>query len=322
MPRPVWRGHIAFGLVSIPVVLYPAEHRNELQFRLLDQRDHARVRYERVNAETGEEVPWDEIVRAFEYDQGNYVVLRDEDFQRAAPQSSHAVDITCFVPMAQICPKWFDKPYYLVPDRKGRGEKGYALLRDALRASRRVGIANVVIRTRAHLAALIPEGDALVLNLLRYHEELHRTEDLGLPADAFEAPAVNARERQMAEQLIASMSGHFKPEQWHDDYRAQLLAYIEQRQEKGQVETSPDADPPPRTGNVVDMTALLKRSLEQRGGKAATSKDAPDRPAPAKAAGKARTAPRKSAAKSAAKTPAKASPKTAARAPARRRAAS
>jgi DNA end-binding protein Ku len=270
MSRPVWRGHIAFGLVSIPVVLYAAEHRSELQFRMLDARNHARVRYERVNEETGAEVPWDQIVRAFEYDAGNYVVLSDEDFQRAAPESSHSVDIECFVPQDAICAKWFDKPYYLAPDRKAKGEKGYALLRDALKKSRRVGIATVVIRTRAHLAALIPEGDVLLLNLLRYHQELHRVEDLGLPAGTFEAPKINPREREMAEQLVESMSGPWRPQDWHDDYRAQLSAYIDQRVAAGQMETSPESDEPAprRSADILDMTALLKRSLERRQGKA------------------------------------------------------
>jgi DNA end-binding protein Ku len=270
MPRPVWRGHIAFGLVSIPVVLYSAEHRSELQFRMLDSRNNARVRYERVNEETGDEVPWDKIVRAFEYDAGNYVVLSDEDFQRAAPESSHSADIECFVPRDAICAKWFDKPYYLVPDRKAKGEKGYALLRDALEKSRRVGIATVVIRTRAHLAALIPEGEVLLLNLLRYHQELHRVEDLGLPAGTFEAPRINPREREMAEQLIESMSGPWRPQDWHDEYREQLRAYIDERVAAGQVDSAPESDEPAprRSAAILDMTALLKRSLERRQGKA------------------------------------------------------
>jgi DNA end-binding protein Ku len=209
-------------------------------------------------------------VRAFEYDAGNYVVLSDEDFQRAAPESSHSVDIECFVPQDAICAKWFDKPYYLAPDRKAKGEKGYALLRDALKKSRRVGIATVVIRTRAHLAALIPEGDVLLLNLLRYHQELHRVEDLGLPAGTFEAPKINPREREMAEQLVESMSGPWRPQDWHDDYRAQLSAYIDQRVAAGQMETSPESDEPAprRSADILDMTALLKRSLERRQGKA------------------------------------------------------
>ena len=272
MARPVWRGHIAFGLVSIPVVLYAAEHRSELQFRMLDSRNHARVRYERVNEETGAEVPWDQIVRAFEYDTGNYVVLSDEDFQRAAPESSHSADIECFVPQDAICAKWFDKPYYLVPDRKAKGEKGYVLLRDALKKSGRIGIVTVVIRTRAHLAALIPEGDVLLLNLLRYHQELHGVEDLGLPAGTFEAPKIKPREQEMAEQLIESMSSEWTPQDWQDDYRAQLRAYIDQRIAAGQVETSPEDEEPAEShsADILDMTALLKRSLERRQGKATT----------------------------------------------------
>lgn len=280
MARPVWRGHIAFGLVSIPVVLYAAEHRSELQFRMLDSRNHARVRYERVNEETGAEVPWDQIVRAFEYDTGNYVVLSDEDFQRAAPESSHSADIECFVPQDAICAKWFDKPYYLAPDRKAKGEKGYVLLRDALKKSGRIGIVTVVIRTRAHLAALIPEGDVLLLNLLRYHQELHGVEDLGLPAGTFEAPKIKPREQEMAEQLIESMSSEWTPQNWQDDYRAQLRAYIDQRIAAGQVETSPEDEGPAesRSADILDMTALLKRSLERRQGKTTTEATKP-RPA-------------------------------------------
>lgn len=289
MSRPIWRGHIAFGLVSIPVVLYAAEHRTDLQFRMLDSRNHARVRYERVNEETGDEVPWDQVVRAFEYDAGNYVVFSDEDFQRVAPGASHSADIECFVPQDAICAKWFDKPYYLVPDRKAKGEKGYALLRDALKKSGRVGIATVVIRTRAHLAALIPEGDVLLLNLLRYHQELRSVEDLGLPAGTFEAPKITKREREMAEQLVESMSGPWQPQDWHDDYRAQLRAYIDQRIAAGQVETSPDQDAPapPRSADIVDVTALLKRSLERRQGKSASGAPKKSRAARKSAARKA-----------------------------------
>lgn len=266
MPRPVWRGHIAFGLVNIGVVLYAAEHRQELQFRMLDSRNHARVRYERVNEETGAEVPWDRVVRAFEYDDGNYVVMSDADFARAAPESSKAVDIERFVPQDAICAKWFDRPYLLVPDRATKGAKGYALLRDALRKTGRIGIGTVVIRTRAHLAALIPDGDVLLLNLLRYAQELHDIDDLGLPSDAFEAPKISPRERDMAEQLIESLSGPWRPTDWHDDYRAQLRAYIDERVAQGQTESAPedDAPAPRRSTNVVDMTALLKRSLEGR----------------------------------------------------------
>ena len=293
MPRPVWRGHIAFGLVNIGVVLYAAEHRQELQFRMLDSRNHARVRYERINEETGAEVPWDHVVRAFEYDDGNYVVMSDEDFARAAPESSKAVDIERFVPQDAICAKWFDRPYLLAPDRATKGAKGYALLRDALRKTGRVGIGTVVIRTRAHLAALIPDGDVLMLNLLRYAQELHDVDDLGLPSDTFETPKISPRERDMAEQLVDSMTGPWHPGDWHDDYRAQLRAYIDERVAKGQTESAPedDAPAPRRSADVVDMTALLKRSLERRPAKPA--KPAKKTAAPAARSGTRRASTRK-----------------------------
>jgi DNA end-binding protein Ku len=293
VPRPVWHGHIAFGLVNIGVVLYAAEHRQELQFRMLDSRNHARIRYERINEETGAEVPWDRVVRAFEYDDGNYVVMRDEDFARASPESSKAVDIERFVPQDAICAKWFDRPYLLAPDRATKGAKGYALLRDALRKTGRVGIGTVVIRTRAHLAALIPDGDVLMLNLLRYAQELHDIDDLGLPSDTFETPKISPREREMAEQLVDSMTGPWHPGDWHDDYRAQLRAYIDERVAKGQTESAPedDAPAPRRSADVVDMTALLKRSLERRPAKPA--KPAKKTAAPAGRSGTRRASTRK-----------------------------
>src|SRR5687768_6241532 len=165
MARPIWKGHISFGLVNVPVTLYSGEQRADLSFRLLDSRNAARIRYERVNEETGEEVPWDKIIKGYEYDNGNYVLLSDEEIENASPELTRTIEIEQFVDMQDIDVRYFDKPYVLVPDKKG--EKGYVLLREAIREAGKAGIAKVVIRARQYLAALIAQGDALVLQLLR-----------------------------------------------------------------------------------------------------------------------------------------------------------
>src|SRR3989339_1380560 len=179
MARPIWKGHITFGLVNIPVTLYSAEKRDELHFKLLDSRNKARVHYERVNEETGEEVPWSEVVKAFEYDKGNYVLVEEEDFKRAAPEATQAVEIQDFVDREDVDYVYYDKPYYLMPGKKG--EKGYVLLREILRRTGKVGISKVVIRTRQYLDALLAEGDALVLELLRFDQEVRKPEEFDLP---------------------------------------------------------------------------------------------------------------------------------------------
>ena len=191
MARAVWRGHISFGLVSVPVSLYAAENRTDLQLHMLDSRDHSRVRYERVNEETGQEVPWDVIVRGYEYSDGSYVVLSDEELKRAAPEATKTIDIEAFVAGEEIDPTFYDKPYFLEP---GKGsKKGYVLLHHALAESKRVGIARVVIRTRQYIAALMPHNDVLMLILLRYGQELRSAADLDIPKGGAKANGVTAQ---------------------------------------------------------------------------------------------------------------------------------
>src|SRR5688572_18670661 len=182
MPRALWRGAITFGLVNIPVALHSAEKRNKLDLTLLDRRNFAPVGYKRVNKETGREVGWEQIVKGYEYEKGSYVALSEEDFKRANVEATQTVDIQAFVDAADIAPIYFDTPYYLSPDK--RGAKGYALLRETLRKSGKAAIANVVIRTRQHVAVLLPKEDMLVLNTLRYADEVRSTEDYELPGNA------------------------------------------------------------------------------------------------------------------------------------------
>lgn len=325
MARPIWTGTLSFGLLNVPIRLMSGERRNDIHFRMLDQRSNTPVRYERVNADTGDEVPWKDIVKAFEYQKGSYVVLEEEDIKNAASDSHETVEIDTFVDGKEIPPAYFEKPYILVPAKKA--EKGYVLLRETLKKTGKVGIAKVVIRTKEYLAAVMPEGDALVLNILRYKAEIVDADDYELPGKATSEYRIAPRELEMAKDLIESMSGEWKPEDYQDEFREKLRAAIEKRlKSKGVTATVEEDDHTPEnaTTNVVDFMALLKKSLGAKtrtpaakdvaAAKGESAKSAPGKKAVAKKAAPAKKA-----------TPAKktAAKKTAARkAPTKRRRAS
>ncbi|HEX5693121.1 MAG TPA: Ku protein [Arenimonas sp.] len=261
--RPIWTGTISFGLLNIPVSLMAGERRTDLQFRMLDSRDKSPVRYERVNADSGEEVPWKEIVKAFEYDKGNYVVLEDEDFKKAASEGKESVEISGFVDESEIDTRYFDKPYVLVPGKKA--EKGYVLLRDTLADLGKVGIARVVVRTREYLCMVKPLENALLLILLRFPQELVGMDQYELPEGKPADYRVQKAELAMARELIESMSTPWKPSEHKDEYRERLTKIIEKRMKQSGrkttvVETDDEPDDEAST-NVVDFTALLKKSL-------------------------------------------------------------
>ena len=183
MPRGLWKGAISFGLVNVPVELHSVEKRSgELDLTMLDKRDLAPVGYKRYNKSTGEDVPWAEIVKGYEYDDDKYVVLSDEDFRRANVEASRTVEIQAFVDLKEIPPLFFETPYYLAPGK--RGEKAYALLRDAMKKAGKAGIATVVIRTRQYLAAVMPQDDVLLMDTLRYADEIRAADELGVPSGA------------------------------------------------------------------------------------------------------------------------------------------
>jgi len=280
MARPIWTGAISFGLLNIPVQLMPAERRVDLQLHLLDSRDHHRIRYERVNADTGEEVPWKDVVKAYEYQKGSFVVLEEEDIAKAAPESKESVDIESFVELARIAPRYFEKPYYLVPAKKA--EKGYVLLRDTLARSGKAGLARVVIRTREYLALVLPEGEALLLLLLRFHQELVSADEYRFPAQGGRGFRIAPREREMAEQLVESMTVEWQPEKHRDEFRERLHKVVQARvRQKGSrrkvtAETSGGSLPADTSTNVVDFMALLKKSLAENKRTPARSR----RPAP------------------------------------------
>jgi DNA end-binding protein Ku len=266
MARAIWKGSISFGLVQIPVGLFSAASPDELSFRQLDKRNMSPIGYRKYNKNTGEDVDGDEIVKAFEYESGQYVVLSDEDLKRANPEKTQTVEITDFVDLDDIEAVYFDKPYYLAPT--GKNKKAYALLREALKRTRKVGIAKVVIRSREYLSAVVPQGDVLVLEILRYPQEIRSTDDLEVPHGDVAALGLNERELEMAERLVEGMTGEWDPAKYTDTYRDDLMQLIQQRIESGNT-NAPDETPVEEIadpkGDVIDIMALLKRSVEATG---------------------------------------------------------
>ncbi|WDJ89954.1 Ku protein [Xanthomonas campestris] len=309
MARPIWTGTLSFGLLNVPVSLMSGERKVDLHFRMLDSRDRKPIRFERVNADTGDEVPWKEIVKAFEYDKGSYVIVEEQDIRSAAPESHETVEVETFVDAADIDPRYFEKPYILVPGKKA--EKGYVLLRETLRDTGKVGIAKVVIRTREYLAAVMPQGDALILLLLRYQQEVVDPEDFKLPSGAVSEYRITAKEQEMAKQLIESMSGKWQPEDYHDEFRGKLEQILRKRiQAKGGT-TQVDDEPAPHedaTTNVVDFMSLLQKSLQANTRTPAKKTTAAADTAPAK-----KTATKKAAKKATKKIATKATKKAAPR---------
>lgn len=257
MPHSIWNGSLSFGLVNIPVGLYPAESPDALDLTLLDRRNLARVGYKKVNKKTGEKIEEKNIVRGYEVSKGKFVVLSENDFARANPKATQTVEIFGFVGAGDIPPIYFDRPYFLVP--KKEGSKAYALLREALLRSERIGLARLVVRTRQYLAAIYPLEEAIVVNLLRFAHELRD------PA-AYEFPKrgpVNAKEIQLAEKLIEGMDETWNPKEYKDGYRDDLLALIKKKAKsrgKGEEEET-EAAPEEPMAEVVDLMALLKKSL-------------------------------------------------------------
>jgi DNA end-binding protein Ku len=262
MSRPIWKGHISFGLVNVPVVLYSAERRaGDLSFKLIDSRNAARIRYERVNEETGEEVPWDKIIKGYEYDNGNYVLLSDEEIENASPELTRTIEIEQFVDLQDIDTRYFDKPYVLVPDKKG--EKGYVLLREAIREAGKAGIAKVVIRARQYLAALLAQGDALVLELLRYHQEVAELKEFDLPSSNLRTVGVQKKEIDLAKKLIGGMTVKWNASKYHDEYRDALMKMVQRKIKSGQTEAidvEPEEEAP--TPSTINFMDVLKKSVE------------------------------------------------------------
>lgn len=285
--RTIWKGAISFGLVHIPVGLHTATTESGVDFDWLDKRSMDPVGYKRINKRTGKEIDKDNIVKGVEYEDGKYVIVSPDEIADAYPRTTQTIEIQQFVDATDVSFVYLERPYYVAPINKGH--KVYALLRDTLAKTGKIGIAKVVIQTKQHLAALIPSGDALVLNLMRWGDEVKSVEGLDLPKAGAKNMTPSASELKMAKMLVEDMSGQWDPEQYQDEFKAAVMALVEKKARAGKTETviEPQEESPAYADNVIDLTELLQRSL--KGGKAASS------------AGKAGNVAAKKAAKSAAK---------------------
>lgn len=258
--RAIWKGSISFGLISIPISLFPATRREELKFHLLRKSDLSPINYKRVAEADGKEVPWDQIVKGYEYEKGKFVVVSDEDFEKADVEATQTVDIMNFVELEHINPLFFHKPYYLQAEKGG--EKAYALLRDVLAASEKIGIARVVIKARQHLAAVKPQQSALMLELMHFAEELVDVSEFKPPA----ARATSKPEMTMAARLIESMTAEWQPEIYHDDYHEKLLKLIEEKVRRGGQKV-PAPTKARKPANVIDLVSVLQQSIKETQGR-------------------------------------------------------
>ncbi len=270
--RAFWKGAISFGLVHVPVTLHPASAESGIDFDWLDKRSMDPVGYKRVNKRTGREVTRENIVRGVAHGHDQYVVLTDKEIATAYPKSTRTIEIESFVPLTDIPFEYFDRPDYLAPLQNGA--KVYALLRETLQKSNKAGIARVIIQTRQHLAALVADGPVLVLELLRWNSDIRDHEGLGIPAEGARSVRISAQELQMAQQLVTSMAGPFKPRQFTDRFRSQVMALVAKKARAGKTQevTPLEAEEPRPSADIIDLTELLKRSL--KGGRSAGRSDA------------------------------------------------
>ncbi|KUM42932.1 non-homologous end joining protein Ku [Pseudomonas sp. EpS/L25] len=270
MPRSIWKGAVSFGLVHIPVSVVSATRPSGLDFDWLDDRSLDPVGYKRINKSTGKEVPSEHIVKGIEHGKGQYVVLSDDEIHGALPEATRTIDILAFVEAREISILHFEKPYYLSPDKNG--EKVYALLRDTLSAAGKVGVANLVMHTKQHLAVIMPLGDALVLNTLRWADEVRSAEDVGL--DGLGAK-VTKKEVDMAQRLVDDMTEKWDPAQYHDTFKDNVMALVERKLKDGKLEAV-TAEPAAEDSGaeVIDLTELLQRSLGGKGKASAKGKTA------------------------------------------------
>lgn len=297
--RTLWKGAITFGLVHIPVGLHTASVEQGIDFDWLDKRSMDPVGYKRINKRTGREIDKDDIVKGFEYEDGKYVVISPEEIEAVYPRTTQTIEIQRFIDAQELPFLYLERPYYVAPINKG--QKVYALLREVLLKTGKVGLAKVVIATKQHLAVLVPSGRAMVLNLLRWGDEVKTLEGLDLPAAGVKGASVSAAEMKMAEQLVDSMSGKWKPEDFKDEFKSAVMKIVQKKVKAGDTETviEPEEEAPEDSSNVIDLTELLQRSL--KGGKASRADAPAARKRGAKAAGKSSGTARKTASKTASK---------------------
>jgi len=278
--RVLWKGAITFGLVHIPIALYSATTEKGLDFDWLDKRSMDPVGYKRINKKTGKEIEKENIVKGLEYKDGQYIVLSQEEILAVYPKTTQTIEIETFVPATDIPFVYLERPYFTAPINKG--EKVYALLRETLLETQRIGIARVVIQTRQHLAALIPSGPALILNLLRWGDEIRSWEELNLPAEGTKSTGITDKELKMAAQLVNSMSSKWNPDEFHDSFKDKIMELVHQKVESGDIQSvsQPEQLEPPQSGaQIFDLAELLRNSLKKAKNKDDESKTPVIKPA-------------------------------------------
>jgi DNA end-binding protein Ku len=261
MARALWKGAISFGLVNIPVEMYSAEDRKSFSFSMLDKKDLSPVGYKRYNKSTGKEVAWGDIVKGYEYSKDEYVVLSEEDFKQANVKATQTIDIRAFVDAGEIPLEYYETPYYLAPAQ--RGGKVYALLRETLKETGRVAVAEVVLRTTPHLGVVYPNEKALMFNTLRYQDELKDASGIELPPAGLKSAGVTAKEVQLAKRLVDDMTEEWDPSQYKNTYHHDLMKRIEEKVKAGQATeiTKPSKEGTQKSAQVIDLAELLKQSL-------------------------------------------------------------
>jgi DNA end-binding protein Ku len=267
MPRSIWKGAISFGLVYIPVQMYSASSSQSLDLDFLDRRDFSPVGYQRINKKTGKVVEWGDIVKGYQYEKGKYVALSDEDFKRANVKATQTIEIARFVDAQVIPPEFFETPYYLEP-AKG-GAKVYALLRETLKRTGKAAVATFVMRGKQHLASVQPHGRVLVLETLRFAEEIRQPDDLELPAESEKGAGLAPKELAMAERLVAEMTDEWNPDEYENTYRHDLMKRIQEKIKNHETHKLTPAEKtrePRKSAQVIDLMEVLRKSLKQSGG--------------------------------------------------------
>lgn len=262
MARSIWKGDVAFGLVSIPISLVSIEENNDLHFHLLNSKTNSRVRYQRVDEDTGKEVPWNEIVKGYEYDKGNYIIVNEAAFEKASPELFKTIDIEEFVDIKTIDSLYYTKPYYLLPE--GKNKKAYVLLREALKKTNKVGVAKTILRTKEYLSLILPHEHTLLLYLVHFKDEIRSEEELNVPKDDLKAYKITEKEIKMATDLIKDMTTSWQPEKYHNEYRETLQKWLEQ-QVAALTKSGKKVTKAARSHDgVVDFVSLLKESMNKK----------------------------------------------------------
>ena len=272
MAKSIWKGEISFGLVSIPVSLVSVEENNELKFHLLDSKTKSRVRYQRINEDTGRELTWKDIVKGWEYEKGSYIIVDEKAFEKASPDVFKSINIDEFVDLKEIDNLYYSKPYYLQPESKNK--KAYVLLREALKKTNKVGVAKVILRTKESLSLIIPHEHALLLYLIHFADEIREEEEVNVPTEDIKTYKIADKEIKMAEALIKEMSAPWKPEKYHNEYRETMQKWLDQQAAKLKKSGKKVAHTVTKTNeSVVDFVSLLKESMKKKNAKNQSGKD-------------------------------------------------